>query len=71
MDIQSLWPKVSGHRLAGLDDAMRLRQVPLAEHSLIGFSLGKGLSDELVGPFLGLVLGAGHDAGHDERHGGC
>lgn len=37
-------------------------------YSLIGFILRKGLSDELVGPDLGLVVGIAHDAGHDERH---
>lgn len=37
-------------------------------YSLIRFRLRKGLSDELVGPFLGLVLRVGHDAGYDERH---
>jgi hypothetical protein len=39
-------------------------------YSLVRFILlRKGLSDELVGPFLILVLRVGHDARYDERHG--
>ncbi len=39
-------------------------------YRLVGFILRKRLSDELVGPDLGLVVGIAHDAGHDERHDG-
>lgn len=38
VNIQSLWSKVPGHRLAGLDDAMRLWQVFLAKHLFVATS---------------------------------